>query len=432
MSRRPRPLDPNDGPLQAFAYELRCLRQEAGNPTYRALAATAGFSATTLSDAAGGMRKPTLEVTLAYVGACRGDVKLWEKRWYALDRRLAGTAGADAQVRPSARDQPDARVQPSRVQGPRIVSAVIGPTEASAEERGPVVDALPEHGFGPEPVDGEESSAPRPRWWWPRAWLPALGFALVLGLTGLLVVWQRAAGGTDTDAVSGCPASPAGGTTFHGTTYAGDTRVRSGATRGASVIGDIPPGCKVHFVGFCIGDVVMDYTGGTPDARWFELSGGGMVSSATVHGNPPAGSKPDVCPGGLPAPASISLTVSQHPTDPDGLDLHATGSYLGIVGFAAYFSDSGQAVPAPRWHQLGLTDVGPEGFTVPWHLAKRTADQGPIRLAAVACLGGDGPTDVVDALALPPAAVPTQARPVPLGEGERSAAAQTACRYPTK
>ncbi|MDH6129082.1 hypothetical protein [Kitasatospora sp. GP82] len=425
MPRRPRPLDPDGGPLQAFAYELRSLRQAAGNPTYRALAATAGFSATTLSDAAGGMRKPTLEVTLAYVGACRGDVKLWEKRWCALDRRLAGTAGADARVKP------DARVQPSQVQAPQIVLTAIEPTEASTEECGPAVDALPKHGFGPEPVDGEESSAPRRRWWRPRVWLPALGFALVLGLTSLLVVWQRAADNTGAAAESGCPASPAGGTTFQGTTYSGDTRVRSGATRSAAVIGEIPPGCKVHFVGFCIGDVVLDQTGGAPDVRWFELSGGGMVSSASVHGNPPTEAKPDICPGGLPAPASISLTVSHQPTDPDAMDLHATGSYLGIVGFAAYFSDSGQAVPAPRWHQLGLTDVGPDGFTVPWRLAKPTADQGPIRLAAVACLGGDGPTDVVDALALPSAA-PAQARPVSLGDGERSVAARAACRYPAK
>ncbi|MGK4580518.1 hypothetical protein [Kitasatospora sp. HPMI-4] len=397
----------------------------------------AGFSATTLNDAAGGVRRPTLEVTLAYVGACRGDVKLWEKRWYALDRQLAGSTGVDARVQPgmpvqpATTAEPDARVQPSQPQASRIVPAVIEPTEADAEECCPVAEMSRKQGFGSEPVGDDESGAPRRRWWWSRAGLPAAGVALVLVLTSLLVVWQRAAGETNEVAESGCPASPAGGTTFQGTTYIGSTRVRSGASRSAAVIGEISPGCRLHFVGFCVGDVVMDDTGGTPDARWFELSGGGLVASATVHGNPPAEFKPDLCPGGLPVPSSIALTVAQQSGDPEAMDLHATGSYLGIVGFAAYFSDAGQAVPAPRWHQLGLTDVGPSGFTVPWRLAKPTVDQGPIRLVAVACLGGDGPTDVVDALVLPPAA-PARPQPVSLGEGERSVAARTACRYPTK
>src|SRR3954466_10069950 len=85
VARQERAVDPLDGPLQAFAYDLRKVRADAGLPTYRALAKVAGFSATTLSEAAGGMRKPTLDVVLAYVGACHGDTDYWRCRWEALN-----------------------------------------------------------------------------------------------------------------------------------------------------------------------------------------------------------------------------------------------------------------------------------------------------------------------------------------------------------
>jgi tetratricopeptide (TPR) repeat protein len=85
MARRERPLDPDVGPMHQFADDLRRLRAAAGNPTYRVLARCAGYSATTLSEAAGGRRQPTLDVVLAYVGACGGDREVWAKRWHALD-----------------------------------------------------------------------------------------------------------------------------------------------------------------------------------------------------------------------------------------------------------------------------------------------------------------------------------------------------------
>ena len=96
MPRPERPLDPADGPLARFATGLRELRRAAGNPGYRELARRAHFSATTLSDAAGGRRLPSLPVTLAFVRACgRADaVDAWAERWWELDRalRAAGVA----------------------------------------------------------------------------------------------------------------------------------------------------------------------------------------------------------------------------------------------------------------------------------------------------------------------------------------------------
>jgi WD40 repeat protein len=82
-------LDPEAGPAARFAQELRELRAAAGGPTYRSMAQAAGFSSTTLSQAAGGRRLPSLDVALAYVTACGGDLQEWEKRWRAAQEELA-------------------------------------------------------------------------------------------------------------------------------------------------------------------------------------------------------------------------------------------------------------------------------------------------------------------------------------------------------
>ncbi|MFG1602459.1 AAA family ATPase [Actinoplanes sp. NPDC049265] len=86
MPRPERALDPNGDPLVEFAVGLRQLREKAGNPSYRALAVLANFSAATLAAAASGRRLPTLPVTRAYVQACSGNVADWENRWRLLAR----------------------------------------------------------------------------------------------------------------------------------------------------------------------------------------------------------------------------------------------------------------------------------------------------------------------------------------------------------
>src|SRR6187551_2652810 len=73
VPRGERPLDEGDSPLLRFAADLRTLRDQAGGRTYRQLGTRAHYSATTLSDAAGGRKLPSLAVTLAYVQACDGD-----------------------------------------------------------------------------------------------------------------------------------------------------------------------------------------------------------------------------------------------------------------------------------------------------------------------------------------------------------------------
>ncbi|MFF3307937.1 helix-turn-helix domain-containing protein [Streptomyces sp. NPDC002952] len=88
MGRPETRIDPSEGPLQSFAYELRAIRRSAGNPSYRELASRANYSGTTLSEAARGLSLPSLEVTLAYVAACEGDVVFWRRYWKETDAAL--------------------------------------------------------------------------------------------------------------------------------------------------------------------------------------------------------------------------------------------------------------------------------------------------------------------------------------------------------
>src|SRR5262249_6139768 len=96
MGRPERPLDADAGPMQRFAAELRRLRDDAGKPGYRRMSRVAHFSVTTLSEAAGGERFPSLPVTLAYVRACGGELAAWEARWRATAAEIS--AGSAAEV----------------------------------------------------------------------------------------------------------------------------------------------------------------------------------------------------------------------------------------------------------------------------------------------------------------------------------------------
>ncbi|MEU7647088.1 nSTAND1 domain-containing NTPase [Streptomyces huasconensis] len=90
MGRREKPVEPTAGPVPRLAHDLRKLRVNAGSPTYRTMAEQAPYSAPTLSAAASGERLPTLPVLLAYVAACGGDPREWERRWYETVAEDAG------------------------------------------------------------------------------------------------------------------------------------------------------------------------------------------------------------------------------------------------------------------------------------------------------------------------------------------------------
>ncbi|GAB2997196.1 helix-turn-helix domain-containing protein [Saccharothrix stipae] len=80
VGRPEEPLDPEAGPVQAFAHELRALRKESGL-TYRAMVPLANYSYAALQAATAGKALPTWEVTKAFVSACGGDVVGWREKW---------------------------------------------------------------------------------------------------------------------------------------------------------------------------------------------------------------------------------------------------------------------------------------------------------------------------------------------------------------
>jgi hypothetical protein len=93
MPRPERPLDPDAGVVQRFAWELRELRRRAGNPGYQELAQRAHYSVSTLAQAAQGEVLPSLAVTLAYIQACGADASDWEARWRAAADEVGASSG---------------------------------------------------------------------------------------------------------------------------------------------------------------------------------------------------------------------------------------------------------------------------------------------------------------------------------------------------
>ncbi|WP_214110629.1 nSTAND1 domain-containing NTPase [Acrocarpospora catenulata] len=98
MGRPERPLDPEAGPVEALAWQLRRLRDQTGRISYRRLAQRAHYSASTLADAAKGDRLPSLEVTLAYALALGGDEAEWRERWEAAAAAVHGERAPEPEV----------------------------------------------------------------------------------------------------------------------------------------------------------------------------------------------------------------------------------------------------------------------------------------------------------------------------------------------
>lgn len=87
MGRPQEPLDRDGLPVREFAFWLRNLRRQAGL-TYEELGRRAHYATSTVQAAASGKRLPTLRVTLAYAGACDGNVREWHAYWTQMQRAL--------------------------------------------------------------------------------------------------------------------------------------------------------------------------------------------------------------------------------------------------------------------------------------------------------------------------------------------------------
>ncbi|MBE3202336.1 helix-turn-helix domain-containing protein [Frankia sp. CH37] len=422
MARQQRPVDPSAGPVQEFAHDLRQLREKAGQPTYRVLAKSAGYSATTLSEAAGGARLPTLDVTLAFVGACNGDRGEWSDRWLATYKALQAE-----EPLPAADPEPPQPVDPptprQEADEPPDENSSGGP---NGQPGGSGARLAP-----PPPQPPPPPPPPRSR----LLILVAIGLVLVsvIGIT-VAVAIRSQSGSTD---ASRCPAVGKDAL-FTGTTYDNGANVRSGARLDRPLLTTVPPGCTIGFAGFCVGEKVLDPTAGIADTRWFALPhDGGFVASAIIHGNPPAGITAATCPDGYPIPTEISLELSGDPASPLTAVLQAHGPNAQIVGFAAYYAEDPASPSLRRWHQIGITSEASQAFSVSWRpdglrLPPQAGDRVPV--AAVACLGGGGPTEAVDfgtlRAAAPGISAELTASSGPPSAQDREDARRAACQYP--
>ncbi|MGW2746720.1 hypothetical protein [Streptomyces sp. NPDC001450] len=137
QGRQERPIDPGDGPLAAFAIDLRRLRERCGHPTYRQLATWSAkvgspYSDTTFSTAARGHTLPSGEVVSAYVRACLAYAKTDERQ---TERLIAEwTTRRDAletalQPGPTPQPTPQPSAQPAANPAGPTEPGPTGPTE---------------------------------------------------------------------------------------------------------------------------------------------------------------------------------------------------------------------------------------------------------------------------------------------------------------
>ncbi|MFI6759074.1 helix-turn-helix domain-containing protein [Micromonospora sp. NPDC050417] len=441
--------------MSSFAYELRKLRVEAGSPTYRRLAEVAGYSASTLSAAASGIRQPSLDVVLAYVGACGGDTARWRQRWLELDEELRPASSASAPADPVTAETPEpvraetsdpALAEPVATAPARPATAPARPTTAPARPTTTTAaegSPTPTPG-GPTGTDGDaETTHDRPvsnlrhRKLRRQVTLAAVAVAALAGTAAVVPMTQQrwtTRGATVTAAPTTTPACPTTTTdaAFTAVTYGGGVHVRSEPRRDMGILYTIPPGCVIGLTGYCLGERITDSTSQTPDIRWFTLADGGLIASGVVHGNPPVGLEPSRCAGDRPGPAAIAIAIAPDVTGPGRWRLSATGTHLEIVGFAAYYAADPALPDERRWHQIGMTGTATPPFDLNWsldHLPVHTGPTAEIPVAAVACLGGGAPTDVLD-VRMARADGSSAAEALPLAADQRLAARRTACLYP--
>jgi hypothetical protein len=136
--------------LEAFARDLRALRAKAGLE-YPEMAEVSHYEMKTLASAAGGLRLPTLPVTVAYVRACGGEAAEWEERW----QKLASKINADAGKKRGNNEEQQAPAEP-----PELPSAAEPPALGP-----PPPQPAPPEGSGPGEVYVITSAKPRPPAW---------------------------------------------------------------------------------------------------------------------------------------------------------------------------------------------------------------------------------------------------------------------------
>jgi hypothetical protein len=248
----------------------------------------------------------------------------------------------------------------------------------------------------------------------------ALAIALPTAVAGLLVAIF------DTpSARAACPEGPGRFFTRGAVVSGHGPEIHTAASVTSQVTRIISSDCKLPFVGYCIGDVVLDATHPeVPDSRWFILpKGQGLIPSGQTVGNPPAGMRPQRCKGGVSPPNSV--TIREAVLDPSGRYIRLGGYSLraAFVGFALRLRDG-------RWRRIGW-DRGPEDpNSFEATIEPPALDR--VEIAAVACVAVDNPTSIVDLRRSEVGRIPPVRQPFRVRQPTGATPAPVACKPGTK
>ncbi|NIJ13326.1 hypothetical protein FHU38_003670 [Saccharomonospora amisosensis] len=168
--------------LEAFMAELRDLRERAGEPSFRRMAAKSGaVSHATLHLTVTGHRLQPWETVREFVRACDGDETEWHTRWQEVSRALSDAREhAAASSEPEPEPEPEAEAEPEAGASPDVEAGSAAEVQAEA----------------PDHTDTDEALSPgRP--WWRSRWLLILVPAAVVAVLAIVAFRITSADGTE-------------------------------------------------------------------------------------------------------------------------------------------------------------------------------------------------------------------------------------------
>jgi hypothetical protein len=234
--------------------------------------------------------------------------------------------------------------------------------------------------------------------------LSAMGAILIAAGTALNLDQRLPDGPAPRGALVDCPDYPEGHLAdgYVASTELGYALVRGRPNLHSGVLLRYPPGCRLAFDGYCLGEPKDDWRFDVLDPVWFTLATTeGYVPSADIRAGPAGGSlELRECPGGQPLPRPPELTAPTRGRLTGPVEIAAAAPRAIQVGFAVYYPEVSGRRESAHWHQIGVDLNTGDGATASWD-SRSVPGQGDRRpasvtLLAVPCLGLEFPAEAVD------------------------------------
>jgi hypothetical protein len=227
--------------------------------------------------------------------------------------------------------------------------------------------------------------------------LAAIGAILIAAGTALDLDEVLSDGPPPKGALVDCPDFPDGFDGIVAPTEIGYAHLRAEPNLHSDVLLRYPPGCRLAFDRYCLGEPKDDWRFDVLDPVWLRVRGGdGYVASADLKVGPPRGSVPRgpcVQDRRGPTPPALTAPLSQRLKGP--VEIAASAPRAIQVGFAVYYRDLPGEPGSATWHQIGVDLNTGDGVTTTWDSrsvpgqSRRRAAS--VSLMAVPCLGLEFP-----------------------------------------